>query len=341
MEIQHDVSLKPYNTFGIEAWAKDFVAIRSHEDLMQLLHEGWLQKEPFIILGGGSNVVFTRNFDGMVVHMENASVRFGKMGNDIVVAAEAGMVMDQLVHQCAERGAHGLENLAAIPGTVGASAVQNVGAYGTEAKDCILCVQAYEIATGNPRTFMNEECGFGYRQSVFKGALKDKYIIESVMYRLSPEYRPQLGYKALADAIAAKMQSSGSTPDAMTVIDTITQVRWAKLPRPEEKGSAGSFFKNPVVPMSRYESLKERFPELVAFEAEAGKMKLSAGWMIEHSGWKGRNLGHAGVYEKQALVLVNADGEARGQDVVELAGAVVSDVYQKFGVLLTPEAIII
>ncbi|MCQ2297370.1 MAG: UDP-N-acetylmuramate dehydrogenase [Bacteroidales bacterium] len=336
MTIEHGVSLKKYNTFGIEATAKDYVAIRSHDDLMQLLQSGLLLKEPFLILGGGSNVVFTRDFDGVVVRMENAAVRFGRMGDDIVVAAEAGKVMDELVRECAAKGAYGLENLAAIPGTVGASAVQNVGAYGLEAKDVILCVQAYEIASGKSRTFMNEDCQFGYRQSIFKGELKDKYIIESVMYRLTPTFEPKLGYKALADALAGK-----DCPTAAEVIDVITQVRWSKLPRPEEKGSAGSFFKNPVVPINVYERIVKDYPGLVAFDAEAGKKKLSAGWMIEQCGWKGRNLGHAGVYEKQALVLVNADGEARGGDVVELAGAVVSDVYQRFGVLLVPEAIIV
>lgn len=336
MTIEHGVSLKKYNTFGIEAAAKDFVAIRSHDDLMQLLQSGLMRKEPFLILGGGSNVVFTRDFDGLVVRMENSAVRFGRMGDDIVVAAEAGKVMDELVRECASRGAHGLENLAAIPGTVGASAVQNVGAYGTEAKDAILCVQAYEIETGQARTFMNEDCHFGYRQSVFKSELKDRYVIESVMYRLSPTYVPKLGYKALESALAGV-----ENPTAGKVIETITQIRWAKLPRPEEKGSAGSFFKNPVVPTSQYDRIAQEYPDVVAFDAEEGRKKLSAGWLIERCGWKGRNLGHAGVYEHQALVLVNADGEARGGDVVELAGAVVSDVYQRFGVLLVPEAVIV
>lgn len=337
MTIEHDVSLKKYNTFGLEAKASCFVAVRNHADLMELLADGIMQRMPFLILGGGSNVVLTKDYEGLVVHMENRQCQVGRMDGSVVVAAEAGKVMDELVRECSAQGYYGLENLAAIPGTVGASAVQNVGAYGTEAKDAILCVMAYEIATGEPRTFLNKDCGFGYRQSVFKGELKDRYIIESVMYRLQTTYEPKLGYKALNDALA---QKGIELPTAQEVVEAITEVRHSKLPQPEETGSAGSFFKNPVVAMEKYEQLLEEFPGLVAFDAEGGK-KLSAGWLIEQCGWKGRTLGHAGVWSKQALVLVNADGEATGADVVRLATKVVEDVKDKFGVELVPEAIIV
>lgn len=336
MTIEHNVSLKKYNTFGIEATARDFAAIRSHDDLMALLESGLLAESRFLILGGGSNVVFSGDFDGLVVRMECDVCHFPSNDEPPVVTAAAGKVMDQLVRECAARGLHGLENLAAIPGTVGASAVQNVGAYGVEAKDCICEVLAYEIATGRPRRFSNEECGFGYRQSIFKDELKDRYIIEQVSYRLQRQYVPVLGYKALEEAIAGRQD-----PSAMEVIDAISEVRWNKLPRPEAKGSAGSFFKNPVVSMDEYERIAKAHPGVVAFDAEMGRKKLSAGWLIEHCGWKGRTMGHAGVYDKQALVLVNADGQARGEDVMRVADAVIRDVEEKYGVILVPEAILV
>lgn len=340
MTIEHNISLKKFNTFGIDAKARDFVVIRNHADLMQLLAEGWLRHGPYLILGGGSNVVFTRDFDGLVVKMENCECRFGKMGGDLVVAAEAGKVMDELVRECVARGMHGLENLAAIPGTVGASAVQNVGAYGMEAKDAIVCVLAYDIETSQLRTFTNEDCAFGYRQSVFKGALKNRYIIESVVYRLKPDFSANTTYKALNEALASKYADL-SQVSALDMVETITDLRWSKLPRPEETGSAGSFFKNPVVPQAEYDRIACEHPTVVAFDAGPGMKKLSAGWLIEQCGWKGRNLGHAGVWGKQALVLVNADGQASGDDVVRLCQAVVGDVERTFGLRLEPEAIII
>lgn len=334
MKIEYNISLKPYNTFGIDVKAKSMVVIRNHEDLMELLSSGRLQKDKFLILGGGSNLVFMGDYEGLVVKMENQEWTVDASGK---LTAGAGMVMDELVRKSSEAGWHGLENLAAIPGTVGASAVQNVGAYGLEAKDCIVEVKGYEIATGKMRIFGVEECEYGYRQSIFKGDLKDKYIIESVSYGLSREFSPKLSYGALKNALGTK---GIEKPTAKELIDVITEVRHSKLPTPGETGSAGSFFKNPIVTESHYEHLKEQYPEIVAYEVENG-MKLSAGWMIEHCGWKGHRLGHAGVYAKQALVLINVDGEATGEDVMRLATAVTADVEDKFGVRLVPEAILV
>ncbi len=329
-----DISLRPYNTFGIDSKASRMVVVESREDLMELLESGLLCKERFVVLGGGSNVVFTGDFNGTVVLMRNREVRLLENGR---VEAGAGMILDDLVRYCSRNGLHGMENLTAIPGTVGASAVQNVGAYGLEAKDVIECVEAYDISSSEQRIFTNAECDFGYRWSVFKGALAGKYIIVSVTYKLSREFSPTLCYQGLAKA----MQETGlEHPTAEELIDLITDVRWAKLPKPGEVGSAGSFFKNPIVSREQHESLKQRYPDLVSFPA-GENYKLAAGWLIEKSGWKGRTLNHAGVWARQALVLVNADGLASGKDVVALADEVVQSVEQQFGVKLEKEAIII
>lgn len=331
MEINDNVSLLPYNTFGIEARASRLVEIRSRQDLEELLESGLLRRSRHLILGGGSNVVFLKDYDGLVVVMRTQEKKF--QGER--VTADAGVVLDDLVHECVAKGLYGLENLAAIPGTVGASAVQNVGAYGAEAKDVIESVLARDLETGEARVLTNEECGFAYRWSAFKGGLAGRYLIQSVTYRLKTTFEPSLVYQGLAKAL---QQEGLAHPTAQELVDAVTRMRWAKLPKPGEVGSAGSFFKNPVVAPDRHAALKERYPDLVSFPAGEG-CKLAAGWLIEKAGWKGRNLGHAGVWGRQALVLVNADGKATGKDVADLADAVVQSVEERFGVRLEREAI--
>jgi len=327
-----------YNTFGISATADRYLVIKDEEELRHLLSSGQLT-HPYLVLGGGSNMVFTKHFPGTIVHLENKGIRSldgSPSSNDILVEAAAGEVWDDFVHYCISHGWYGSENLVAIPGTVGAAPVQNVGAYGVEAKDIIYRVRAYEIATGKERVFTNEECRFAYRNSVFKGELKDSYIIWSVVFRLHKSFAPDLQYKALSDAL----QAAGiENPTPQQLADTITEVRWRKLPRPEETGSAGSFFKNPVVSVDHYERLKASYPDLVAYPVSEG-YKLAAGWLIERAGWKGRSLGRCGVYEKQALVLVNRGG-CTGAEVIALADAVTDSVRDLFGVTLEKEAIII
>jgi len=327
-----------YNTFGIPATADRYIVIEDETQLRRLLSSGELTA-PYLILGGGSNMVFTQHFAGTIVHLECKGIRVVEESvgtDDVWVEAAAGEVWDDFVHHCISHGWYGSENLVAIPGTVGAAPVQNVGAYGIEAKDIIHSVRAFEIATGQERVFSQEECRFAYRNSIFKGDLKDRYIIWSVVFRLHKVFSPDLQYKALSDAL----QAAGIVnPTPQQLADIITEVRWRKLPRPEETGSAGSFFKNPVVSAEQYERLKATYPDLVAYAVPDG-YKLAAGWLIERAGWKGRDLGRCGVYEKQALVLVNRGG-CTGAEVLALADAVTASVRELFGVTLEKEAIIV
>lgn len=327
------------NTFGLPATADRYIVVRSEAELLSLLGSGSLVQGPCLIVGGGSNIVFANHFCGTVVHIENKGIRLlgpASEAGGLLVEAAAGEVWDGFVNHCIDNRWHGAENLVAIPGTVGASPVQNVGAYGVEAKDIIHSVKAYEIATGRERVFTNAECEFAYRNSIFKQRLKDRYIVWSVTFRLRRDFAPNLGYKAVAEALAA---AGVARPTARQLADTIAALRWSKLPRPEEMGSAGSFFKNPIVSADHYQRLKQEYPDIAAFAAEGG-YKLAAGWMIEKTGWKGRSLGRCGVYERQALVLVNRGG-CTGEEVAALARAVTEEVQARFGVALEKEAIII
>jgi len=333
------------NTFGLPATADRYLEIHSLEELRDILNSKLkTQNSKLLIVGVGSNMVFTRHFPGTVLHMANRGIRLvAEHGDDLLVEAAAGEVWDDFVRHCIAQGWYGAENLVAIPGTVGAAPVQNVGAYGVEAKDIIHEVHTVELATGRERAFTNAECHFGYRDSIFKHECAGRYIVVSVVFRLSRTFAPNLGYHAISEALTAAGLPS---PTPVQLADTIAALRWSKLPRPEETGSAGSFFKNPVVPAEQYEVLRAQHPDIVAFPV-ADEMstrtpgyKLAAGWLIEHAGWKGRSLGRAGVYEKQALVLVNRGG-CTGDEVVALANAIIADVRAKYNVTLTPEAIII
>lgn len=331
-------NMEIYNTFGIPATADRYLVVEEESQLRGMLSSGQLVS-PYLILGGGSNVVFTKHFPGTIIHLENKGIRMLEETSgqgDVLVESAAGEVWDDFVRHCVAQGWYGVENLAAIPGTVGAAPVQNVGAYGVEAKDIVYRVRAFEIATGVERVFTNEECQFAYRNSVFKGALKNRYIIWSVVFRLHKQFTPNLQYKALLEAL----QAAGiEQPTPQQLADIITDFRWRKLPRPEETGSAGSFFKNPVVSVAQFEELRSAYPDIVAYPISEG-YKLAAGWLIERAGWKGRSLGRCGVYDKQALVLVNHGG-CTGAEVVALADAVAQDVRKLFGVTLEKEAIII
>ncbi len=328
-----------YNTFAIPATADRYLAVSDKQELLEIIKNGTLAKAPFFILGGGSNIVFTGHYHGTILHPENKGIHLVEKDpatGDLLVEAAAGENWDGFVQHCIAQGWHGTENLVAIPGTVGAAPVQNVGAYGIEAKDIVHTVLTIDLATGQERTFTNEECCFGYRNSIFKDTLKGKYLVWSVTFRLHSTFTPDLHYKALSDALTAE---GIDMPTARQLADTIAKVRWSKLPRPEETGSAGSFFKNPIVTTQHYERLKADYPDIVAYPTVDG-YKLAAGWLIEHAGWKGRSMGRCGVYEKQALVLVNRGG-CTGSEVVTLANAITEDIKNQFGVTLEKEAIII
>lgn len=321
MKVFENISLKHYNTFGIDVKARRLVVLEPGDDLVtqSLSHSATL------ILGAGSNMVFTKDYDGTIITLSHSATQ-PLSHSDTHVTAWGGMVMDDLIRWALDNGLYGLENLSAIPGTVGASAVQNVGAYGAEAKDFIERVEAYDLQERCHCTFSNADCHFAYRDSFFKHH-PNRFLILRVTYRLSQTFTPNLSYKAL----------EGQPHDtAQQLRDAITELRWSKLPRPEEHGSAGSFFKNPVVDEAVVVRLKPDYPDMPVYPGN----KLSAGWLIDKAGWKGRTQGRAGVWPKNALVLYNADG-CTGDEVRALAAAIQHDVKQKFGVALDPEAIII
>lgn len=324
-----------YNTFGLHATADRYLVINDESQLRQFLSSGQLS-QPYLILGGGSNMVFTRHFSGTILHLENKGIRLldpKSSAEDCLVEAAAGEVWDDFVHHCIGHGWHGTENLVAIPGTVGAAPVQNVGAYGVEAKDIIHSVRAFEIATGRERIFTNDECQFAYRDSIFKGVLKNQYIIWSVVFRLQREFHPDIQYKALSEAL----RSAGiESPTPQQLADTITQVRWGKLPRPEEMGSAGSFFKNPVVPVEAYRQLAANYTQVPHYVVNEQQIKIPAAWLIEQCGWKGKRHGGAVVYDKQPLILVN-EQQATPADIMELADLIQQSVFEKFHIHLHPE----
>lgn len=321
MKTYENISLKPYNTFGIDVCARKLLVIEPGDEVPPLEGE-------VLVIGVGSNMVFTKDYEGTVVILAKKS-QFS-ISNSQFVTAWAGTVMDDLIQWTLDHNLYGLENLSAIPGTVGASAVQNVGAYGAEAKDLIESVEAYDLQERRHCTFSNADCHFAYRDSLFKHH-PGRYLILRVTYRLSETFTPNLSYKAL----------EGLPHDtAQQLREAITEVRWSKLPRPEEHGSAGSFFKNPVVDELTYLRLKAEHPDMPDAHRSDNGYKLSAGWLIDRAGWKGRTQGRAGVWPKNALVLYNADG-CTGDEVRALAATIQQDVKQKFGVTLDPEAIII
>lgn len=321
MKVFENISLKPYNTFGIDVKARRVVVLEPGDEVPPL--EGQV-----LVIGAGSNMVFTKDYEGTVITLSK-TFHLSPFTSHLVTAW-GGMVMDDLIQWTLDNGLYGLENLSAIPGTVGASAVQNVGAYGAEAKDFIERVEAYDLRERRHCTFSNADCHFAYRDSFFKHH-PGRYLILRVTYRLNREFVPNLSYKALENLPHYTAQQ---------LREAITEVRWGKLPRPEEHGSAGSFFKNPVVDESTYLRLKAEYPDMPDAHRSDNGHKLSAGWLIDKTGWKGRTQGRAGVWPKNALVLYNADG-CSGDEVRALAAAIQQDVKQKFGVALDPEAIII
>ena len=285
---------------------------------------------PLLILGGGSNLLLTGDYDRTVLH---SGIRFLEQTDECHIRCGSGYVWDDVVAYCVANGLYGAENLSIIPGEVGASAVQNIGAYGVEAKDLIDSVEAVEIETGRICRFMNAECAYSYRQSKFKHAWRDRFLITAVTYRLSKTYAPKLDYGNIRAALAAK---GIDNPTAMQLRETIIEIRNAKLPDPKVLGNAGSFFMNPVVPTQKYNELARQYEGMPHYTIDSEHEKIPAGWLIEQCGWKGKALGRAAVHDKQALVLVNRGG-ATGSEVVHLCETIQHDVRQKFGIDIKPE----
>lgn len=335
MRREQDFSLLKYNTFGIDATCREFFEYDSLDELQSFVRSGALQGKRWMQIGGGSNLLFLDDFDGIVLHSRIKGIeRLASDGGDILVSVGSGVVWDDFVAYCVERGWAGVENLSLIPGEVGASPVQNIGAYGVEAKDAIFSVEALDVQSGEMHRFSNEACEFAYRDSFFKR--NPNYIVTSVVYRLQAEadYRYNLSYGNLMKAMPEAELSLA------LIRKTIIEIRNAKLPDPKEIGSAGSFFKNPIVDRSVYERLAACYDKMPYYEVSAEKVKIPAGWLIEQCGWKGKKVGSAGVYEKQALVLVN-HGRSSGREIWHLAQQIVDSVREKFGISISPEACVI
>ena len=331
--IQENISLKPFNTFGIEASTRYFGRFSSVEELNQILTSN--KDKELLILGGGSNILLTKNFDGLTLINEIKGFEVSKNdGDSVIVKAGAGEVWHEFVLKCIENNFSGVENLSLIPGSVGASPMQNIGAYGVEIKDVFESVEAYHIPTGELHTFSKEECEFGYRESVFKRKYKGQYVIISVSYKLSlsaPKVNTSYG------AIESELKEMNiSTPSIKDVSQAVINIRSSKLPNPKEIGNAGSFFKNPVISKELFDKLIVEFPTIPNYPAENDGKKIAAGWLIEQCGWKGKTLGHYGVHKLQALVLVNYKG-ATGTEIYDLSSSIIKDVEDKFGITLERE----
>lgn len=338
MEIISNFSLKALNTFGIESFAKLFVKVNSVEQINELLDSTNFKNNHHLILGGGSNLLLTKNVDGLVIKNELQGIEVvNENDSSVFVKCAAGVIWHELVLWCINKNYGGIENLALIPGCTGASPMQNIGAYGVEIKDTVYELEAIELATGNLKKFTKSDCEFGYRESVFKRQFKNQYIITSVTFQLSKNPTFQIEYGAIKHELDLM---NVSELNIKAIAQAVINIRSSKLPNPKEIGNAGSFFKNPEVSEIEFQRLKNEFSNIVAYPLENKKYKLAAGWLIEQSGLKGYRKGDAGVHKLQALVLVNY-GNATGNQIFDLSTHVLQTVKNKFGVELEREVNII
>jgi UDP-N-acetylmuramate dehydrogenase len=331
--LQQNVSLKNYNTFGIDVKASYFAEIKSVADLNVVFDNALSKTLPLLVLGGGSNLLFTKDFEGLVLKISIPGISYQVKENIVEVTAGAGVVWNDLVGFCIAHGFAGLENLTLIPGTVGASPIQNIGAYGVELKDVFLNCTAFEIATGKLKTFTHADCRFDYRDSIFKNEFKGKFIVTDVSFKLSKAANLQTHYGAIVAELANR---NISTPTIADISNVVAAIRVSKLPDPKTIGNAGSFFKNPVINKAESEKLLAKFPDLVHYPAPNNTVKLAAGWLIEQCGFKGKAVGETGTWKNQALVLVN-HGHASGQEVYVFSEHIIETVRAKFGVNLERE----
>ena len=335
-------SLKEHNTFGIDAKCRRFIEFEDDDEAVEVAKILRESATPYIIIGGGSNLLLTKDFDGIVVRSGIKGYYFEESGDRsqetvVRMTCGSGEVWDDMVATSIKGGYYGMENLSLIPGDVGASAVQNIGAYGMEASDLILCVWMIEIPTGKPWMIGNEECEYGYRQSRFKQDWKNRFLITRVTYGLARTFQPHLDYGNIRQELERRAIKE---PTAQQLRDVIIDIRNAKLPDPKIEGNAGSFFMNPIVTRQKYEKLAALYPDMPHYKVDSRHEKIPAGWMIEQCGWKGKSLGRAGVHDKQALVLVNRGG-ATGSEIVALCDAICKDVKAKFDIDIHPEVNIV
>jgi UDP-N-acetylmuramate dehydrogenase len=333
--IRKNYSVKSYNTFGLNYKSDVFVSIDSENEAIKLFQEGSFKK-PILILGRGSNILFTENYNGTIIHPETGGMSIEEENSDfLIVSAGAGVEWDTFVGWTVDNGFGGLENLSLIPGTAGAAPIQNIGAYGVEVKSTIEKIRAVSVENGVVREFNRNECRFGYRSSIFKTELKGRYLITRVFFRLATRPLLNLNYGSLAGEVAALGGAS-----LQNVRRAVIKIRRSKLPDPEVIGNAGSFFKNPVIDISNAETLRKRYPEMPCYDDSSGGIKLAAGWLIEQCGWKGKRSGNIGVHDKQALIIVNYGG-ASGREIFSLSEEIRKSVWYRFEVELEREVEVI
>lgn len=332
--IEKNKSLKPYNTFGINVSCSYFITINSKESFLDFLRDNKLREQPLLILGGGSNILFTHNFDGVVVKNEIKGIeKLKEDNNHVYLKAGGGEVWHEFVLYCIQNNLGGIENLSLIPGCVGAAPMQNIGAYGVEVKDVIEEVETIEISTGSIKIFSNAECKFGYRESIFKNEEKNKHFITSVIFKLDKKHQFNISYGIIEE----ELKKEPNVPLSIKKIsDAVIRIRESKLPNPKEIGNAGSFFKNPEVDKMVVDELLKVYPHMPTYPVSENKIKIAAGWLIENTGWKGYTEGNFGVHKKQALVLVNY-GNADGNAILELSDHIIKSVFDKYKILLTRE----
>ena len=328
-----EYSLLPHNTFGMDVKASVFVEYGSVAELKAILSNKDYLKPSWLHIGGGSNLLFTADYEGTVLHSAIHGYEVvGENDKTVDIRVGAGEVWDDFVAFVVRHGWYGAENLSLIPGEVGASAVQNIGAYGAEVKDLIVSVETLEVSTGQERVFVNDECHYAYRESIFKKELKGKYIVTHVTYRLGKHPLFNLEY----GNVRGELEKRGCEITLDNVRNTVIEIREAKLPDPKVQGNAGSFFMNPVVSRLQFEALQREYPEIPHYNMGEDRVKIPAAWMIDRCGWKGKQVGNAGVHSKQALVLVNCGG-ATGREIVDLSRQIQESVFLKFGITVSPE----
>jgi UDP-N-acetylmuramate dehydrogenase len=337
MTIQNNFSLKKYNTFGIEAKAKQFVAVNSIEDLNTILKEH--QSDPKFILGGGSNMLLTQDIQALVIHIDLKGKKVLKEDDDFVwVESQAGENWHEFVLWSIDQNFGGLENMSLIPGNVGTTPVQNIGAYGTEIKDTLVSCEAMTIATQEMKTFTKEDCNFGYRESIFKHEAKDQFIITSVVFKLTKRnHKINTSY---GDITKELEKQNVTTPSLKDVSNAVIAIRQSKLPDPAALGNSGSFFKNPIIPKEQYEKVHALHPEMPHYVVSETEVKVPAGWLIEEAGFKGKRFGDAGIHKNQALVLVNY-GNATGQEILAVSRDIQATILKEFGIAIEAEVNVI
>ncbi|MBX2945563.1 MAG: UDP-N-acetylmuramate dehydrogenase [Cyclobacteriaceae bacterium] len=339
LAIRNNIDLKPYNTFGIHAVALHFVTINTLAELHELIHTDLFKNEKHLIIGGGSNLLLTQDFKGIIIHNNLKGIAVQKETDEtITLEVSSGEPWHPFVAHCVQHDWGGIENLSLIPGTVGAAPMQNIGAYGVELCEVVDTVSGIDLKTGDLKTFSNRECMFGYRESVFKKELREKFFISSVTLTLSKKnHRLNIEYGAIKQTLDSMHIT---TPTIQSISEAVIAIRRKKLPDPSAIGNAGSFFKNPVITDSHYQSLKKTYSELPGYSTENQLVKVPAAWLIEHCGWKGKRFGDAGVHAHQPLVLVNYN-HATGEEIFLLATRVRTSVREKFDIDLVPEVNII